>query len=183
MQFRFGVNTAAVSCVFYRKCLCFLYSCFSSNNVVSVDITRLRNWFCSSLEDRPSEAWQDRDSNDLMRWAEECRAQTESLPTPISGQRRRRHINILDSVSALRGGDTHCKWSDSPAVTLFRATRLLSTLEKFRPSSRSLASNGCWRERQRGTTWDSPQTLQFSLKGSLHWKIRFANVFSNKTEG
>lgn len=110
MQFRFGVNTAAVSCLFYRKCLCFLHSGFSSNNVVSVDITRLRNWFCSSLEDRPSEAWQDRDSNDLMRWAEECRAQTESLPTPISGQRRRRHINILDSVSALSGSDTHCKW-------------------------------------------------------------------------
>lgn len=54
---------------------------------LSADLTRLRNWFCSSLEDRPSEAWQDSDSNDLMRWAEECRAHTESLPTPISEQK------------------------------------------------------------------------------------------------
>lgn len=60
----------------------------------AVDLTRLRNWFCSSLEDRPSEAWEDSDSNDLMRWAEECRAHTESLPTPISAQERAQHKSL-----------------------------------------------------------------------------------------
>lgn len=128
-----------------------------------VDLTRLRNWFCSSLEDRPSEAWEDSDSNDLMRWAEECRAHTESLPTPISGQKGQ-NINTSDLVFAnnahtavttftsfIKTPPTHImKYFDSPAVTLFRATRLLSTFEKLSPSSRSLASNGCGWESERG---------------------------------
>lgn len=72
-----------------------------SNSTTDGDHTRLRNWFCSSLEDRPSEAWQDSDSNDLMRWAEECRAHTESLPTPISEQRGD-GINTQDLVCTQR---------------------------------------------------------------------------------
>lgn len=135
---------------------------------MSADLTRLRNWFCNSLEDRPSEVWQDSDSNDLIRWDEECRADTESLPTLISEQREP-NINTPDLLSAL---NTHmlmdkkypklpyksyfqCLYVDWPAVTLFRATRLLSTFEKFSPSSSSLASNGCEREKikQRGIMW------------------------------
>lgn len=54
---------------------------------VNSDLTRLRNWFCNSLEDRPSDVWQDSDSNDLLRWDEECRPDAESLPTLISEQR------------------------------------------------------------------------------------------------
>lgn len=35
-----------------------------------------------------------------MRWAEECRAHTESLPTPISGEKGQ-NINTPDLVSAV----------------------------------------------------------------------------------
>lgn len=137
---------------------------------MSADLTRLRNWFCNSLEDRPSEIWQDSDSNDLIRWDEECRADTESLPTLISEQKEV-NINTLDLVSALNSHmlmdekfpqlshklHFQCWYVDWPAVTLFRATRLLSTFEKFSPSSRSPASNGCEREKrkQRGIMWSS----------------------------
>lgn len=64
-----------------------MYFCGLFCLCASVSLTRLRNWFCNSLDDRPSEAWEESDSNDLIRWAEEWRAQTESLPTPISVQR------------------------------------------------------------------------------------------------
>lgn len=40
-----------------------------------------------------------------MRWAEECRAHTESLPTPISGQKGQ-NINTPDLVSAVSSAHT-----------------------------------------------------------------------------
>lgn len=78
--------------------------------VLCQNLTRLRNWFGSNLDDLPSEAWQDSDSNDLMRWAEECRAHTESLPTPISRQIRQ-IINKTEPLSAVSPPPythTHC---------------------------------------------------------------------------
>ena len=65
---------------------------------------------------------------------------------------------------------------NSPAVTLFRETRLLSTLEKFSPSSRSLASNGCggwerteWdrvRQSETGQIGENPQQVHFPFKAN-----------------
>lgn len=73
---------------------------------MSADLTRLRNWFCNSLEDRPSEIWQDSDSNDLIRWDEECRADTESLPTLISEQKE---VNI-NKYTRPGVSPTTCSW-------------------------------------------------------------------------